>query len=134
MIVQQGRDGTSVSGFAGQRFEDSLLNIPWQVGPEPEQGSPQHRFDHVHAMPLGDEVSRDTEYHDTGQDQQGNRAGDAAVQTIACEMTAHGLNPLMRSLGVMVLGLDGSTRFAGAVAGSFVADVAEGRSGLAIGR
>jgi hypothetical protein len=134
MIVQQGRDGTSVSGFAGQRFEDSLLNIPWQVGPEPEQGSPQHGFDHVHAMPLGDEVSRDTEYHDTGQDQQGNRAGDAAVQTIAREMTAHGLNPLMRSLGVMVLGLDGSTRFAGAIAGSFVADVAEGRSGPAIGR
>ena len=109
MIVQQGRDGTSVSGFARQRFEDSLLNIPWQVGPEPEQASPQHRFDHVHAMPLGDEVSRDTEYHDTGQDQQGNRADDAAVQTIAREMTAHGLNPLMRSLGVMVLGLDGST-------------------------
>jgi hypothetical protein len=134
MIVQQGRDGTSVSGFAGQRFEDSLLNIPWQVGPEPEQGSPQHGFDHVHAMPLGDEVSRDTEYHDTGQDQQRNRAGDAAVQTIAREMTAHGLNPLMRSLGVMVLGLDGSARFAGARAGSFVADVAEGRSGLAIGR
>jgi hypothetical protein len=132
--VQLGRDGTSVSGFAGQRFEDSLLNIPWQVGPEPEQGSPQHGFDHVHAMPLGDEVSRDTEYHDTGQDQQGNRAGDAAVQTIAREMTAHGLNPLMRSLGVMVLGLDGSTRLAGAIAGSFVADVAEGRSGPAIGR
>jgi len=40
----------------------------------------------------------------------------------------------MRSVGVMVLGLDGSTPFAGAIAGSFVADVAEGRSGLAIGR
>jgi hypothetical protein len=60
-------------------------------------------------MPLSDEVSRDTEYHDTGQDQQRNRANDAAVQTIAREMTAHGLNPLMRSLGVMVLGVDGST-------------------------
>jgi hypothetical protein len=60
-------------------------------------------------MPLGDEVSRDTEYHDTGQDQQGNRAGDAAVQTIAREMTAHGLNPLMRCLGLMVSGMDGST-------------------------
>jgi nuclear transport factor 2 (NTF2) superfamily protein len=50
-------------------------------------------------MPLGDEVSRDTEYHDTGQDQQRHRANNAAVQTIAREMTAHGLNPLMRSLG-----------------------------------
>ena len=50
-------------------------------------------------MPLSDEVSRDTEYQDTGQDQQRDRADDAAVQTIAREMTAHGLNPLMRSLG-----------------------------------
>jgi hypothetical protein len=59
-------------------------------------------------MPLSDEVSRDTEYHDAGQDQQRHRAGDAAVQTIAREMTAHGLNPLMRSLRVIVSGLDGS--------------------------
>jgi hypothetical protein len=44
-------------------------------------------------MPLSDEVSRDTEYHDTGQDQQRHRANDTAVQTIAREMTAHGLNP-----------------------------------------
>jgi hypothetical protein len=60
-------------------------------------------------MPLSDEVSRDTEYHETGQDQQRHRASDAAVQTIAREMTAHGLNPLMRSFGVMVSGMDGST-------------------------
>jgi hypothetical protein len=59
-------------------------------------------------MPLSDEVSRDTEYHDAGQDQQRHRASDAAVQPIAREMTAHGLNPLMRFLGVMVSGLDGS--------------------------
>jgi len=60
-------------------------------------------------MPLGDEMSRDTEYHDTGQDQQRHRASDAAVQTIAREMTAHGLNSLMRSLGGMISGMDGST-------------------------
>ena len=84
-------------------------------------------------MPLGDEVSRDTEYHDTGQDQQGNRANDAAVQTIAREMTAHGLNPLMRSLGVMDLGLDGSP-ICRRDSRLVCADVAVGRSGLAIGR
>ncbi|HXQ08363.1 MAG TPA: hypothetical protein VN831_26865, partial [Bradyrhizobium sp.] len=65
-------------------------------------------------------MSRDTEYHDTGQDQQRHRASDAAVQTIAREMTAHGLNPLMRSLGVMVSGRDGSTPFAGTIVGSLV--------------
>jgi hypothetical protein len=134
MIVQQGRDGTSVSGFAGQRFEDSLLNIPWQVGPEPEQGSPQHRFEHVHATPLGDEVSRDSEYYQTGQDQQGNRAGNAAVQTIAREMTAHGLNPLdafPRGNGFRLGWFHPIGRCDSRLAR---ADVAERQSGLAIGR
>jgi hypothetical protein len=133
MIVQQRCDGTSVSGFAGQRFEDSLLNIPWQVGPKRKHGSPQHRFEHVHAMPLGDEVSGDTEYHDTGQDQQRHRANDAAVQTIARKMTAHGLNPLMRSRGVMVSGPDRSTPLPVQVSARRW-HVAEGRSGPAIGR
>ena len=37
------------------------------------------------------EVMRDAKYGDAGQDRQGHCAGYAAPQTIAREMTAHGL-------------------------------------------
>jgi hypothetical protein len=40
-----------------------------------------------------DEVTRDAKDHDAGQDQKGHGASDAALQTGACEMSAHGLWP-----------------------------------------
>ena len=85
-------------------------------------------------MPLSDEVSRDTEYQDTGQDQQRDRADDAAVQTIAREMTAHGLNPLdafPRGNGFRLGWFHPIGRCDSRLAR---ADVAERQSGLAIGR
>jgi hypothetical protein len=66
MIVQQRRDGTPLARLAGQRFKNSLLNISWQIGPEPKHGTPEHRFEDVHAMPSSHEVSRDTEYRNSG--------------------------------------------------------------------
>lgn len=106
--MQERRDGTFLFRSARQRFKNSLLNILRQIGPEQKHSSPEHGFEDVHATPLGDEVPREREDRDTGQDQQGHRAGDAAIQTIASEMTAHGHHPLTRTLRLMVSGIDGS--------------------------
>jgi hypothetical protein len=54
------------------------------------------------------EVMRDTKYGDAGQDQQKHCASYAAEQTIAREMTAHGLSPSETSNQPTAAGLPGS--------------------------
>ena len=54
------------------------------------------------------EVMRDAKYGDAGQDQQKHCASYAAEQTIAREMTAHGLSPSETSTQPTAAGLPGS--------------------------
>jgi hypothetical protein len=54
------------------------------------------------------EITRDAKYGDAGQDQQRHCANYAAPQTIAREMTAHGLSPSETSNQPTAAGLPGS--------------------------
>jgi hypothetical protein len=74
---------------------------------------PEDRTGDAATRRLSNEVMRDGKYGDAGQDQQRHCASYAAPQTIAREMTAHGLSPSETSNQPTVAGLPGSARCQG---------------------
>jgi len=74
---------------------------------------PEHRTGDAAIRRSSNEVMRDAEYGDAGQDQQRHCANYAAPQTTAREMSAHGLSPSETSNQPTAAGLLGSARCQG---------------------